>query len=156
MYLVLFDLSPSFGIVVIAVNFLGTPGKHPYYLETSGFGLGSFVFGFLCFCSQRALFKNSRADIATHLLCDFCHRACRPNTRADLVFKGSARYPCPSALTSRSLFFVIFVIASVCLITVLTSFALGQRAYSLSFRADSAKLLKASSDQRQVAEDHPR
>ena len=115
-----------------------------------------FVLAFLVFYSQRVLFRNSRADIAALFFWFSLHRACTSNSRADLVFKGSALYSCSSALTSRPLFFAISVIASVCLISALTSFVLGQRAFSLTFRADVAKLLKASPCQRKVAEGYPR
>ena len=112
---------------MIVVDFLGTPGKCPYYSGASGFGLEVFVFGFPCFCSQRVLLKNSRADIATLFFAFPCHRACTFNSRADLVFTDSALYSCSSALTSRPVFFVTFFIAPVGLIPALTSFSRAAR-----------------------------
>ena len=48
------------------MNFLGVSGKHLYYLKSSlPLVWEVFVLAFLVFCSQRVLFQNSRADIAT-------------------------------------------------------------------------------------------
>ena len=46
---------------MIAVGFLGTPGKCPYYSGASGFGLEVFVFGFPCFFAPSALYLRTVA-----------------------------------------------------------------------------------------------
>ena len=104
------------------MNFLGVSGKHLYCWKAPAFGLGSFYFGFPCFLlSARFISEQSRWH-RDPVLWFSLHRACTSNSRADLVFKGSALYSCSSALTSRPRFFVICVIASVWFLSALTSF----------------------------------
>jgi hypothetical protein len=71
-----------------------------------------------------------------------------------LFFSLSAFYFKTAALTSHTVFFVVSVIALIHLTVALTWFS-GQRPLSVSFRADSAKLLQTFFCHRFVAEGSP-
>jgi len=54
-----------FGIVSLLIDFLGVSWETSLFLRKFLPLIGKFCFGFECFCYQRVLFPNSRADIAT-------------------------------------------------------------------------------------------